>query len=80
MLTFRQQALKLFMNVCFGYTGASATGHMPAVDLADTIMHIARQCVETAISHVNQHATWQARVVYGDTDSLFVSLKGRSIR
>jgi len=27
---------------------------------------------------VEQHPTWDAHVVYGDTDSLFVQLPGRS--
>jgi DNA polymerase zeta len=27
---------------------------------------------------VNSHPTWGARVVYGDTDSMFVLLEGRS--
>ncbi|CAN0301999.1 unnamed protein product, partial [Ectocarpus fasciculatus] len=28
---------------------------------------------------VDNHKTWQASVVYGDTDSLFIELKGRSL-
>ncbi|CAN0208246.1 unnamed protein product, partial [Hapterophycus canaliculatus] len=28
---------------------------------------------------VDNHETWQASVVYGDTDSLFIELKGRSL-
>ena len=27
---------------------------------------------------VNEHPAWNARVIYGDTDSMFVLLKGRS--
>jgi DNA polymerase zeta len=38
----------------------------------------ARETLENAIRHVNGHPAWRARVVYGDTDSLFVLLPGRS--
>ena len=33
-----------------------------------------RQTLENAIEMVNSNPDWQARVVYGDTDSLFVLL------
>lgn len=38
----------------------------------------ARSTLENAIQMVESHPDWGARVVYGDTDSLFVLLKGRS--
>jgi len=38
----------------------------------------ARDTVERAIATVNSHPTWRARVVYGDTDSVFVLFEGRS--
>lgn len=34
--------------------------------------------LENAIALVEGHASWRARVVYGDTDSLFVALPGRT--
>lgn len=34
--------------------------------------------MENAIRLVESHPSWRARVVYGDTDSLFVLLPGRS--
>ena len=34
---------------------------------------------KTAIALVESHPDWNARVVYGDTDSLFVSLPGRDV-
>jgi hypothetical protein len=37
-----------------------------------------RQTLENAIRLVESHPDWRARVVYGDTDSLFVLLPGRS--
>ena len=47
-------------------------------ELADAIVGTGRATLESAISHVNNHPSWGARVVYGDTDSLFVLLPGRS--
>ena len=37
----------------------------------------ARETLENAIRLVDTHPTWDAHVVYGDTDSLFVQLPGR---
>ncbi|TVU37337.1 hypothetical protein EJB05_10646 [Eragrostis curvula] len=74
----RQLALKLIANVTYGYTAAGFSGRMPCAELADSIVQCGRRTLETAISFVNQHPLWKARVVYGDTDSMFVLLKGRS--
>ena len=41
-------------------------------------MQSARETLENAIRMVEAHPRWRARVVYGDTDSLFVLLPGRS--
>jgi DNA polymerase zeta len=38
----------------------------------------ARCTLEAAIQLVESNASWNANVIYGDTDSLFVLLKGRS--
>ena len=40
-------------------------------------MQSGRQTLENAIAQVEAHPEWNARVVYGDTDSLFVLLPGR---
>ncbi|ONK63448.1 uncharacterized protein A4U43_C07F15260 [Asparagus officinalis] len=74
----RQLALKLIANVTYGYTAAGFSGRMPCAELADSIVQCGRRTLERAISFVNQHDKWKARVVYGDTDSMFVLLKGRS--
>merc|ERR1711963_926132 len=48
---------------------------MPCVEIADAIVQTARETLERAIRFVEEH--WKgARVVYGDTDSLFVELPG----
>ncbi|KAK9735428.1 hypothetical protein RND81_04G205200 [Saponaria officinalis] len=74
----RQLALKLIANVTYGYTAAGFSGRMPCAELADSIVQCGRRTLEHAISVVNNHDGWNARVIYGDTDSMFVLLKGRS--
>ena len=46
--------------------------------VADSIVRKARESLERAIQLVKETARWQAQVVYGDTDSLFIVLPGRS--
>ncbi|ONI04488.1 hypothetical protein PRUPE_6G324000 [Prunus persica] len=75
----RQLALKLISNVTYGYTAAGFSGRMPCAEIADSIVQCGRSTLEKAISYVNAHGKWNARVIYGDTDSMFVLLKGRSI-
>ncbi|KAM7473815.1 hypothetical protein LguiB_021058 [Lonicera macranthoides] len=76
----RQLALKLIANVTYGYTAAGFSGRMPCAELADSIVQCGRRTLETAISLVNTHDKWKAKVIYGDTDSLFVLLRGRSVK
>ncbi|CAJ1077657.1 LOW QUALITY PROTEIN: DNA polymerase zeta catalytic subunit [Xyrichtys novacula] len=76
LLGARQLGLKLIANVTFGYTAANYSGRMPSVEVGDSIVHKARETLERAIKLVNDTKKWGARVVYGDTDSLFVLLKG----
>ncbi|KPI43322.1 DNA polymerase zeta catalytic subunit [Cyphellophora attinorum] len=63
LLNNRQLALKLIANVTYGYTSAIQTG---------------RETLEKAIALIHNTEKWGAEVVYGDTDSLFVYLKGRT--
>lgn len=74
----RQLALKLIANVTYGYTSASMSGRMPCSDLADCIVQTARETLEQSIEFIESNNEWGAKVVYGDTDSLFVYLPGRS--
>uniref|UniRef100_I3JZM5 DNA polymerase zeta catalytic subunit n=1 Tax=Oreochromis niloticus TaxID=8128 RepID=I3JZM5_ORENI len=76
LLDARQLGLKLIANVTFGYTAANYSGRMPSVEVGDSIVHKARETLERAIRMVNDTKKWGARVVYGDTDSMFVLLKG----
>jgi DNA polymerase zeta len=57
---------------------AGFSGRMPMAELADAIVATARATLESTISFVNSHSAWKARVVYGDTDSIFVHLPGRT--
>ncbi|XP_078436093.1 recovery protein 3 isoform X2 [Wolffia australiana] len=78
ILNARQLALKLIANVTYGYTAAGFSGRMPCAELADSIVQCGRKTLERSISFINSHSKWNARVVYGDTDSMFVLLQGRS--
>ncbi len=41
---------------------------MPNVDIADAIVLSGRKTLERAIDLVESHPSWEAKVVYGDTD------------
>jgi DNA polymerase zeta len=86
----RQLALKYIANVTYGYTSASFSGRMPCAEIADSIVQTGRETLEKvfsrlfvfeftkAIEVIHSKSEWGAEVVYGDTDSLFVYLPGRS--
>jgi DNA polymerase zeta len=78
LLNNRQLALKLIANVTYGYTSASFSGRMPCSEIADSIVQSGRETLEKAIALIHSVEKWRAEVVYGDTDSLFVYLKGRT--
>lgn len=78
LLNNRQLALKLIANVTYGYTSASFSGRMPCSEIADSIVQTGRETLEKAIALIHSVERWGAEVVYGDTDSLFIYLKGRT--
>lgn len=78
LLNNRQLALKLIANVTYGYTSASFSGRMPCAEIADSIVQTGRETLEKAIALIHSEERWGAEVVYGDTDSLFIHLKGRT--
>ncbi|KAJ3483431.1 hypothetical protein NLG97_g7306 [Lecanicillium saksenae] len=78
LLNNRQLALKLLANVTYGYTSASFSGRMPCSEIADSIVQTARETLERSIAYIHTVEKWGAEVVYGDTDSLFIYLKGRT--
>jgi DNA polymerase zeta len=78
LLDARQLGLKFLANVTYGYTSATFSGRMPAVEIADSIVQTGRETLERAIEVINKTEKWKAHVVYGDTDSVFVHLPGRT--
>lgn len=75
ILDHRQHGLKMMANTTYGYAGASYTGRMPCVEIADSIVSKGRETLENAIELVESRPEWGAKVVYGDTDSIFIQFK-----
>ncbi|XP_030377595.1 DNA polymerase zeta catalytic subunit [Scaptodrosophila lebanonensis] len=78
ILHSRQLGLKLMANVTYGYTAANFSGRMPAVEVGDSVVAKGRETLERAIKLVDANDKWNVRVVYGDTDSMFVHVPGRN--
>ncbi|KAJ4486146.1 hypothetical protein J3R30DRAFT_3444599 [Lentinula aciculospora] len=78
VLNARQLGLKYIANVTYGYTSASFSGRMPAVEMADSIVQSGRETLEKAIALVHDTKRWGAEVVYGDTDSMFIYMQGKT--
>ncbi|PPQ64274.1 hypothetical protein CVT24_008412 [Panaeolus cyanescens] len=78
ILNARQLGLKYIANVTYGYTSATFSGRMPAVEIADSIVQSGRETLEKAIDLIENNPKWGAKVVYGDTDSVFVYLLGKT--
>ncbi|XP_063376973.1 DNA polymerase zeta catalytic subunit [Cydia fagiglandana] len=72
----RQLGLKLIANVTYGYTAANFSGRMPCVEVGDSVVAKGRETLERAIKMVRDNKEWNAKVVYGDTDSMFVQVPG----
>jgi DNA polymerase zeta len=89
-LEARQLALKYVANVTYGYTSATFSGRCAMPLLADTIVECGRRTLQRAMHLANQWGQgmdpwgrkdndWLgAEVIYGDTDSLFIKMPGRS--
>lgn len=77
ILHSRQLGLKLMANVTYGYTAANFSGRMPSVEVGDSVVAKGRETLERAINLVEKNNEWKVRVVYGDTDSMFVLVPGR---
>jgi DNA polymerase zeta len=84
-LEARQLALKYVANVTYGYTSATFSGRSAMPVLADAIVECARRTLTNAIRLAEkwgkeQGGKWEgAEVIYGDTDSIFVKLPGRTV-
>ena len=78
VLNARQLAIKLLANVTYGYTAASYSGRMPCSDIADAIVSLAKTILQWTINEINSNPIWNAKVIYGDTDSVFILLANRT--
>ncbi|KAL7553101.1 hypothetical protein ACHAWF_016353, partial [Thalassiosira exigua] len=82
----RQLALKYVANVTYGYTSATFSGRSAVPLVADAIVECGRRTLTNAIDLANrwgsdENGRWSgAHVLYGDTDSVFIKLPGRSIK
>lgn len=79
VLHSRQLGLKLMANVTYGYTAANFSGRMPCVEVGDSVVSKGRETLERAIRMVEANEKWGCKVVYGDTDSLFVLVPGENV-
>ncbi len=78
VLHSRQLGLKLIANVTYGYTSANFSGRMPCMEVADSVVSKGRETLERTIKMIDSNKKWGARVVYGDTDSVFVLFAGKT--
>ncbi|ORX46984.1 DNA/RNA polymerase [Hesseltinella vesiculosa] len=78
LLNARQLTLKYIANVTYGYTAAAFSGRMPNVEISDSIVQSGREILQRTIQTINDNQQWGGKVVYGDTDSVFVYLHGRT--
>ena len=76
----RQLGIKTLANVIYGYTSAGFSGRMPNINISDTILSLGRQMIKTAIDYIENKTPYELKVVYGDTDSVFISVKNKSIK
>ncbi len=78
-----QQAAKIVMNSLYGMLG-SATATIPMVEVASTITALGRKHLLTSKRFVEDHyerltgSMEPARVIYGDTDSIFILMPNTS--
>lgn len=91
-LEARQLALKYVANVTYGYTSATFSGRCAMPLLADAIVECGRRTLRRAMDLANRWGqgtdpwgrnddSWLgAKVIYGDTDSLFIKMPGRTYK
>ena len=70
LLNAKQLAFKVTMNSCYGFFGA-AKGFMPCVPIAASVTATGRKMIEQT-RDLAMKLVPGSRVVYGDTDSVFV--------
>ena len=70
LMNGRQLALKVSCNSVYGFTGASEFGLYPCPPIAASVTSKGRYLIAQTIQHVERD--FDAKVIYGDTDSVFV--------
>lgn len=79
ILDARQQALKVIAACTYGYTSAHFSGRMPCVELSDSIVECSRHVLEFTLNYIEKNYP-ELRVLYGDTDSLFILMPPASTK
>ena len=77
-LNNRQLGIKGLANVIYGYTSAGFSGRMPNTDIGDTIVSLGRKIVNSSINYIENESNINCKVIYSDTDSMFISLYNKS--
>ena len=80
-LNARQLAIKVFLNSAYGGTGAQR-GPFPCIDIASSITYLARIMIVYTIKkalELFKERNIDAKLVYGDTDSCMISVKGLAV-
>lgn len=75
VLDGRQKALKLCSNALYGFTGATSSPQQ-AVPLADTCLSLGAALCRHVLAMIERGLGGRCRVIYGQTDSLFLSFPG----
>lgn len=68
ILDARQLSKKLIMNSCYGFL---ATQSLPCKQIGETVTAKGREMIERTRAYIEENYA-NARVIYGDTDSVFV--------
>lgn len=84
VLDGKQLALKISANSVYGFTGATV-GKLPCLEISASVTSYGRSMIEQTKQLVEQHYCItngyenDAKVIYGDTDSVMVNFKVKSL-
>nr|XP_023015999.1 DNA polymerase delta catalytic subunit [Leptinotarsa decemlineata] len=85
VLNGRQLAYKISANSVYGFTGAQV-GKLPCLEISGSVTAYGRTMIEQTKQEVEQHYRIEngyeadAKVIYGDTDSVMVNFKAGSLK